>query len=91
MDSTTRFEIELPQELAEVVRERVASGRYASESDLFADSVSRLAEEDEFDPAIDAILAAGYDEWRANPGGGIPIEEAGRWLEEQRALRGAKG
>jgi hypothetical protein len=35
-------------------------------------------------------LAAAYDEWKANPTGGIPIEEVSARLEEERALRRAK-
>lgn len=90
MDSTTRFEIELPRELADVVRQRVSSGRYASESDVFAEGVLRLVDEDEnhvSDPAIDAELAAGYDAWKANPEGGIPLEEAARRLREESERR----
>jgi len=86
MDSDTRFEIDLPPDLAEAVRERVASGRYGSASEVFADGVSRLVEEDNdpLDPAIAAELARRYDEWMANPTGGVPIEEVRARLEEKR-------
>lgn len=88
MDSTTRFEIDLPQDLAEVVRERVASGRYASASDVFADGVLRLVEEDEsnfIDRSVDAQLAAGYDAWKANPTAVYSLEQVEEHLSEQRA------
>jgi Arc/MetJ-type ribon-helix-helix transcriptional regulator len=85
VDSSTRFQIDLPPDLAEAVRERVASGRYASESEVFADGVSRLVEEDNdpLDPEVAAELARRYDEWIANPKDGIPIEEVRARLEEK--------
>jgi putative addiction module CopG family antidote len=89
VDSTTRFEIDLPPDLAAAVRERVASGRYGSASEVFADGISRLVEEDNdpLDPAVAAELAAGYDAWKANPEGGIPLEEAARRLREESERR----
>jgi antitoxin ParD1/3/4 len=86
LDSTIRFEIDLPPDLAEAVRERVASGRYASESEVLADGVSRLVEEDNYplDPEVAAEIARRYDEWMANPKDGIPIEEVRARLEEKR-------
>jgi putative addiction module CopG family antidote len=83
VDSSTRFEIDLPPDLAEAVRERVASGRYGSESEVIADGISRLVEEDDdpLDPAIAAELARGYDEWKANPEATIPLEEVARRLK----------
>ncbi|MEA3036492.1 MAG: antitoxin ParD1/3/4 [Sphingomonadales bacterium] len=92
MDSTTRFEIDLPPDLAEAVRERVASGRYGSASEVVADGVSRLVEEDNepLDPAVAVELARRCDEWEANPTRGIPIEEVRARLEEERAQRRAR-
>src|SRR4051794_31337981 len=83
MDSSSRFEIDLPPNLAEAVRERVASGRYGSESEVVADGISRLLEEDNdpLDPAIASDLARRYDEWKANPEATIPLEETARRLE----------
>ena len=88
MDSGTRFEIDLPPELAEVVRERVASGRYTSESEMFAEGVLRLVEGEESvfsDPQADAQLAAGYDAWKANPTAVYTLEEVEEHLREERA------
>lgn len=92
MHSTTRFEIDLPRELADAVRERVASGRYASEAEVFAHGVTRLVEEDDdpLDPAVAAVLAHAYDEWVADPTGGIPIDEVVERFDDQRAKYRAK-
>jgi len=64
--ATTSLKITLPLEMAELVRAKVESGRYASESDVIADSLRALAEDDAaFDrwlvedvgPTVDAIDA----------------------------------
>jgi Arc/MetJ-type ribon-helix-helix transcriptional regulator len=89
VDSGIRFEIELPQDLADAVRERVASGLYASESDVIADGVLRLVEGegDALDPAVEAELVAGYDAWKANPDKVVPLEEVARRLREESERR----
>ena len=86
-----RLSIELSEEAAEIVDARIATGRNASESDVIREALELLAEQDA--PLEDWVLeelAAGYDEWKANPTGGIPIEEVSARLEEERALRRAK-
>lgn len=90
MDSR-RLSIELPEDLAEIVDALVASGSYADASAVIRDALELLTREDEpLEEWQERELAAAYDEWKANPTGGIPIEEVSARLEEERALRRAK-
>ena len=91
MEATRRMEIELPEELAESVSAQVASGRFANESEAVASALMLLREqdEDELEDWVREEIAAGYDEWRANPTGGVPIEEVNARLDEERKRRSA--
>lgn len=92
MEATRRLEIELPEELAEAVRAHVEAGRFASESEAVAAALTLLREqdEDELEDWVREEIAAAYDEWKANPTGGIPIDEASARLAEERARRAAE-
>lgn len=86
-----RLNIELPEELAQIVETRITSGRNASVSEVIEEALELLSEQDApLEDWEEQELAAAYDEWKANPTGGIPIEEVSARLEEERALRRAK-
>lgn len=86
-----RLSIDLPEEAAQIVDARIASGRNASASEVIQEALELLAEQDvPLEDWEEQELAASYDEWKANPTGGIPIEEVSARLEEERALRRAK-
>jgi antitoxin ParD1/3/4 len=53
MRTTQQFSITLPNEMAELIRTKVASGEYASESEVIRDGLRTLAARDR---AIDAWL-----------------------------------
>ncbi len=90
MDSR-RLDIELPGEAAAIVDARIASGRNASASEVVQEALELLEEQDSpLEDWEERELVAAYDEWKANPTGGIPIEEVSARLEEERALRRAK-
>ncbi|MGU7774672.1 type II toxin-antitoxin system ParD family antitoxin [Burkholderia sp. MR1-5-21] len=55
MRTTQQMSITLPNEMADSVRERVASGEYATESEVIRDALRALAARDR---AIDAWLRA---------------------------------
>jgi len=66
MRSTRQLSVTLPNEMADMVRAKVASGEYASESDMIRDGLRALQERDqavehwlrnEVVPAYDAIKA----------------------------------
>ncbi len=93
MDATRRLDIELPEELAEAVSARVASGRFANASEVIQEGL-RLLDEEESDPLKPWVrdeLAGGYDEWKANPTDGVPLEEVAARLDEERQRRRARG
>ncbi|MBO9711945.1 type II toxin-antitoxin system ParD family antitoxin [Sphingomonas sp.] len=101
MGEFKRLSIELPDEMAEAVQVRVASGRYANESEVILAGLMALAVE-EADAALDEDIhedvehwlrtkvAAVYDEWKANPSGGITIEEVRETLRQGRERGQAK-
>jgi putative addiction module CopG family antidote len=68
MRTTQQFSITLPHEMAEMVRTRVESGEYASESEVIRDGLRAL---EMHDRALEAWLredvASAYDAMKANP------------------------
>jgi putative addiction module CopG family antidote len=86
-----RLTIELPEELAEIVDALVASGSYADASEVIQEALELFTAQDEpLEDWVRTEMVAAYDEWKANPTGGIPLEEVSARLEEERALRRAK-
>jgi antitoxin ParD1/3/4 len=67
--STQQFSITLPNEMAEAVRAKVASGEYATESEVIRDGLRTLLGRDH---AVEAWLrtevAAAYDALKKAPG-----------------------
>ena len=68
MRSTQQFSITLPNEMANAVRAKVASGEYATESEVIRDGLRALLARDQ---AIERWLrdevAAAYDALKAEP------------------------
>jgi putative addiction module CopG family antidote len=60
-----------PPDLQDFVRERLASGRYASEEELLRDAFQALAEDEE---DLDAVREA-LEEWQAGDPG-VPLDDA---------------
>lgn len=91
MDVMRRLSIELPEELAEIVDALVASGSYADSSEVIQEALELFTREHEpLEDWVRTEMVAAYDEWKANPTGGIPLEEVSARLKEERALRCAK-
>ena len=85
MKATRRLEIELPEDMAQAVSARVASGDFASESEVIREGLRLLAEQEA--PLEDwerEVIAAGYDAWRENPGKVFTVEEVRTRLAERR-------
>ncbi len=68
MRTTTQLSITLPNSMAEALKERVASGAYASESEVVRDGLRALfAREEAIEAWLRTEVAASYDELRADP------------------------
>lgn len=81
MDDVSRLSIELPQELADSVRARVASGAYDSESAVIRESLEMLEDrERQVEEWQRTQLAAGYDAWKADPSAVHDIDEVRQQL-----------
>ena len=76
MRTTRQMSITLPLEMANIVKEKVASGGYASESEVIRDGIRALQERD---AAVERWLrqdvAPTYDAHRADPGKASPLTE----------------
>lgn len=72
---TRTVRVELPDDVAELVRSRVASGAYGSAEEVLAEGVRALAREDAgLDAWLRAEVEAGHAEHLADPGGAVPAE-----------------
>jgi antitoxin ParD1/3/4 len=76
MRNTRPISITLPHDMAAMVEAKVASGEYATESEVIRDGLRALQARD---AAIETWLrgevAKSYDEFAADPGIGIPADE----------------
>ncbi len=74
MRSTQRFNITLPNDLADALRAKVASGEYATESEVIREALALLLARDR---VVDAWLrnrvAASYDALKADPLRGVGV------------------
>jgi putative addiction module CopG family antidote len=77
MRSTQQFSVTLPNEMAALVRAKVASGEYASESEVIREGLRALsARERALDEWLKQQALPAYDAYRADPSRGIALEEA---------------
>ncbi|MBS0471239.1 MAG: type II toxin-antitoxin system ParD family antitoxin [Proteobacteria bacterium] len=76
MRNTSPLSITLPHDMAAMVKEKVASGEYATESEVIRDGLRALQARD---AAVERWLrdevAKSYDEHKDNPGGAIPARD----------------
>jgi antitoxin ParD1/3/4 len=81
--STQQFSITLPNEMAEAVRAKVASGEYATESEVIRDGLRALMGRDQ---AVEAWLrrevAAAYDALKKAPGRAVTAAKVRQRLAE---------
>lgn len=93
--SAEAFSITLPDDLAQLVRAKVASGEYASEVDVVREGLESLLLRD--DATTEWLLreaGPAYENYLADPSTGIPMEEVFDGLrpryEERKAARSDK-
>jgi putative addiction module CopG family antidote len=76
MRTTQQFSITLPHEMAEMVRAKVDSGEYASESEVIRDGLRALQQHER---ALDTFLreqvAPAYDAIKADPSRAVSVEK----------------
>jgi antitoxin ParD1/3/4 len=74
MRSTQRFNITLPSNLADALRAKVASGEYATESEVIRDALSLLFARDRVVEAwLRERVAESYDALKADPSRGVGV------------------
>jgi putative addiction module CopG family antidote len=68
MRSTTQLSITLPNEMAEMVKSKVESGEYASESEVIRDGLRAMQKQDRaLEDWLTNEVAATYDAVKADP------------------------
>jgi len=91
MRTTKAISITLPHEMAQMVKSKVASGEYASESEVVRDGLRSLQARD---AALEKFLrdeaAKSYDEYRANPRSVISARELSASLDAEHKARRAR-
>ena len=74
MRSTQQFSITLPNEMAEAVRAKVASGEYATESEVIRDGLRVLLARDRaVEDWLRSDVAAAYDALKADPSRAVGV------------------
>lgn len=88
MRTTKQLSITLPTNMAEALKERVASGAYASESEVVRDGLRALfAREEAVETWLRTEVVASYDELRNDPSRAIRSAEMRVHLAELHARR----
>jgi putative addiction module CopG family antidote len=86
MRKTQSLSITLPREMAKLIKEKVASGNYATESEVIRDGLRALQERD---AAVEQWLrteaVARYDAYEADPSRGVSADET--WVELQAHMK----
>lgn len=86
MRSTQQLSITLPHEMAALVRAKVASGEYASESEVIREGLRALnARERALDDWLKQQALPAYDAYRADPSRGIALEDVRESLGKRKA------
>ena len=86
MRKTRSLSITLPHEMAELIKEKVTSGNYATESEVIRDGLRALQERD---AAVEHWLrtegVARFDAYQADPTRGVPAEQT--WADLQAHMK----
>jgi putative addiction module CopG family antidote len=87
MRTTKQLSITLPTNMAEALKERVASGAYASESEVVREGLRALfAREEAIETWLRTEVIAAYDELRADPSRAISSDEMRAHFKSERSL-----
>jgi antitoxin ParD1/3/4 len=92
MRTTRQLSITLPNGMADALKERVASGEYASESEVVRDGLRALfAREAAIDMWLQDEVVASYDALREQPSRAISAADMRSHLAEVHRLRSNPG
>jgi putative addiction module CopG family antidote len=84
MRSTRQLSITLPNEMAELIRSKVESGDYATESEVIRDGLRVLLARDRaVEDWLRNEVAPAYDAHKADPSSAIPIQQVRVTLAEK--------
>ena len=84
MCSTQAISVTLPHELVDMIKAKVASGEYATESEVVLDGLRSLKARDAaLDQWLNDEVAKSYDEYNANPTIGIPAADVTAALDKR--------
>lgn len=85
MRTTQQFSVTLPNEMAQMVKSKVSSGEYASESEVIRDGLRALQARDK---ALESWLntegVAAYDKLKADPDRAVSVNEIRQHLADKR-------
>ncbi len=85
MSTDQQFRITLPRAMAEAVRAKVASGEYATESDVAVAGLRLLLDrESAFDDWLRTNVAAAYDKLKSDPSRAVGADVAQSLLAGRR-------
>lgn len=88
MPQTDTLHVKLSPEALKFVQDKVASGEFASESDVLNESVEILMDRSEEQARWEQeVLLPAHDRFLADPSSAIPFEEVERYLEACRRER----
>ncbi len=91
MRSTRQLSITLPNEMAELIRAKVASGEYATESEVIRDGLRTLLARDRaMEDWLREKVAPAYDALKADPSRGVSVEHVRGTLSAQYRKSAAK-
>lgn len=92
MRTTLQFSITLPNEMAEIVKNKVASGEYASESEVLRDGMRALMARDKaFDSWLFQTVAPAYDALKEDPTRALTLNQVRKRLAAEHEKAQIKG
>ena len=91
MRNTQPISVTLPHDMAAMLKSKVASGEYATESEVVRDGLRALKARDvAMETWLRGEVARSYDEFAANPLSGIPAADIMTQLRATYRARAAK-
>ncbi|MCC6505744.1 MAG: type II toxin-antitoxin system ParD family antitoxin [Aquimonas sp.] len=91
MRTTQQFSITLPNEMADIVKTKVAAGEYATESEVIRDGLRALLARDRaMESWLHQTVGPAYDALKADPARGVTIDQLRKTLAAEHKKARAK-